>query len=162
MRRLVSAAFLALAAASLVGLAGAASAGRDDRKVPPREAERVLQATATGFGAGDSGAVCAQMEGGAEGRLFLRLSGVPEGSYTKDQASEALRKQYFGKRTVISLTPGEDCTTCDDWTVVRTYRLRVRVGQEEKDGTLSVRVERKSVGEKDKKAYAWFLTSLRD
>jgi hypothetical protein len=91
--------------------------------------------------------------------VYLRLAGVTPGAYTREQATEALQTVYFASRTVVNLTPGEDCTSCDEANATRSYRVRWRVGDQESDGTLTVHVVRKASGEG---AQAWYLASLRD
>jgi hypothetical protein len=125
----------------------------------PVEAERVLNAVAAAFRAGDAEAVCRPMAEGRDARLHLNLKGVTSGPYTREQATETLKTQYFAKRKVVSLKRTDECATCDEWAITRSYLMTYRVGDDEMEGPLSVRIERKKLV---KDEYGWFLTALAE
>lgn len=125
----------------------------------PAEADRVLTAVATAFRSGDSDRVCERMYGGKDARLHLSLRGVTSGPYTRDQATEALKSQYFAKRKIVSMKPTEECAGCGEWAISRAYVMTSRIGDKDVETPLVIGLERrKVVGDE----YAWFLVALTE
>lgn len=157
MRRPSSVACVALALFAWAVAADARNLGECEKKVPP-EAERAFQEVERAFRAADAEAVTATMPGGRDARVYLALGGVTSGSYSREQATEALRTGYFATRKVLSLTPAEGCTTGSETQLSRSYRLRVQVGREEHEKTLTIDIVRRRHGDRD----TWHLGALKD
>lgn len=150
-----------LALAGLAFAAGTAVAGRDgatEKKIP-KEAESAFGGIATAFRRADAAGTIAFAAQGKDDRVVLHLTGLSTGSYTREQAAEALANTYFAHRKVVSLVPAECCTTGDDSNLARTYRLRVRIGESEREGTLTIEIVRRKNADDE---YRWFLKSLKD
>ena len=122
-------------------------------KVEPA-AERMFAALVQAMRKGDADGVANLTASGKDARLTLRLSGVKPGSYPKEQAIEVLKTAYFKTREILSLTEDEGCTRGSDSRPVRAYRMRVRSGGAEKDGTLTAVLQRGDAG--------WSLDILSD
>lgn len=154
----ISLGHLGLALVAVGALAGAVDARSGAKKVPA-EADRVLVAVAGAFRAGDADQVCRHMAEGRDARIHLNLKGVTSGPYTREQATESLKTQYFAKRKIVSLKRTDECPGCDEWAITRSYVMTYRVGEDELEGSLSIRIERKKLA---KDEYGWFLTALKE
>ena len=55
--------------------------------------------------------------------------------------------------------PADGCTRGDASQLSRTFRMRVQVGRDERDATLTVEILKKKI---DEKTSAWFLSGLRE
>ena len=149
----------------LLGLAGGMAAtprtaqAKDAKEATvPKEADKVFDGVAAAFRKSSATGVLSFMESGDTGRVWLSLDGVASGSYTRDHGVEALAKDYFPKRQVVSLKPGEDCTKGDDWSLSRVYVLTQKVGETQANVLLTVGITRRQVGE----TYAWYLTAVKE
>ena len=154
---------LLLAAAVWAGLGGATAAeakamGDCERKVPA-EADRVFERVASAFRKRQASGVSDAVDPSKGGRVYLSLTGIDAGSYTKEQAAELLASTYFADRVVVSLQQAEGCTTGDETRLTRTYRLTTQSGGKTVDGTLTLTLHKKKI---DDKTSAWFLGSLKD
>jgi hypothetical protein len=146
----------------LLGLAGGMGAApravEAKEATVPKEADRVFDGVAAAFRKADATGVLTFMEPGDSGRVWLSLDSVASASYTHDHGVEALAKDYFPKRQVVSLKPGEDCTKGDDWSLSRVYVLTQKVGETQANVLLTVGITRRQVGE----TYAWYLTAVKE
>ncbi|MFO0931681.1 MAG: hypothetical protein U1E39_03120 [Planctomycetota bacterium] len=154
---------LLLAAAVWAGLGGATAAsakgmGDCERKVPA-EADRVFERVASAFRKRQATGVSDAVDPSKGGRVYLSLTGIEAGSYTREQAAELLASTYFADRSVVSLQQAEGCTTGDETRLTRTYRLTTQSGGKTVDGTLTLTLHKKKI---DDKTSAWFLGSLKD
>ena len=133
-----------------------AATTRADECAPKVEAaaEKTFAALVQAMRKADPQGVVALMAPGKDGRLTLRLSGVKPGAYPKEQATEVLKTAYFKTHEVLSLTEDEGCTRGSEDRLVRAYRMRVRSGGKEQDGTLTAVIQRGEPG--------WFLDILSD
>ena len=152
-----------IAAAALAALGGGTAAqarglGDCERKVPA-EAERVFERVASSFRKRQATAVSEAVDPSKGGRVYLSLTGIDAGSYTREQAAELLASTYFAARAVVSLQQAEGCTTGDETRLTRTYRLTTQAGGKTVDGTLTLTLHKKKI---DDKTSAWFLGSLKD
>jgi hypothetical protein len=143
---------------ALVGSAGAGTAEDGKGKVPV-EADRVLTGVATAFRSGDPDGICERMYGGKDARLHLSLKGVTPGAYTRDQATEALKSQYFAKRRIVSMKPTDECAGCGEWAISRAYVMTYRSGEKDVEAPLVIGLERRKVVGDD---YAWYLTAISE
>lgn len=147
-----------LAGPLAVRVAGARGMGDCEQKVPA-EADRVFERVAAAFRKRQATGVADAVEPTKGGRVYLSLTGIDAGPYTREQAAELLAGTYFEGRTIVSLQQAEGCTTGDDTRLTRTYRLTTQVGGKTVDGTLTITVHKKKV---DERTSAWFLGSLKD
>jgi hypothetical protein len=102
------------------------------------------------------------MYAGKDARLHLNLKGVTSGPYTRDQASEALKSQYFAKRKIVSMKPTDECAGCGEWAISRAYVMTYRVGDKEDkeiEGPLVIALERRKLADEE---YGWFLAALTE
>lgn len=155
---------LLLAAATLLGgpLGGRPASARgmgDCEQKVPAEADRMFERVAAAFRKRQATGVTDTVDPGKGGRVYLSLTGIDAGSYTREQATELLTGTYFEGRTIVSLQQAEGCTTGDDTRLTRTYRLTTQAGGKTVDGTLTITIHKKKV---DERTSAWFLGSLKD
>jgi hypothetical protein len=150
--------FLALLAA-LASLPAHAGPLGDEKPKVPAEADRVLTSVAAAFRAGDAEGVCARMDTSRDARVFLSLKGVDSKSYTREQATELLKTQYFPKRRIVAMKATDECAGCGEWGINRAYVMTYRVGDKEFETPLAIALERRKVTGEE---YAWFLTSLKE
>ena len=132
-------------------------AGDCERKAPP-EAEKTFDAASGAFRRADVSGLIGTMPAAADAQLTLALGGSRGSACSKEQATQILN-DYFAKRSIVSVVAAEGCTTGNDNALSRSYRLRTRAGQAERDSTLTVQIVRKAV---DARTWVWVLAGLRE
>ena len=157
----------ALLAISLASLAGAPSGPREaeakDCKEPqvPKEAAKVFDGVTSAFRKADASAVMSYIAPGDGGSVLLSLDGVPTASYSREHGTEVLAKEYFAKKTIAALKPGEECTSGDESKLSRVYLLTLKNGEKETTVSLTVSIALRPAGDKAE-TYAWVLTSVKE
>jgi len=155
---LLLAAAAVLHGAGSVRTASARGMGDCEQKVPA-EPDRVFDRVATAFRHRSATGVSDAVDPNKDGRVYLSLTDINVGSYTREQAAELLADRYFKDRTIVTLQQAEGCTTGDDTRLTRSYRLTTQAGGKTVEGTLTVTLHKKKV---DARTSAWFLGSLKD
>jgi hypothetical protein len=153
MRRRAFALAVLLASSTAVGAPRARAGDECAPKVEPA-AEKVFSSLLQAMRKASAEGVVALMAPGKEARLSLRLSGVKKGEYPRDQAVEVLKTAYFKTREILSISEDEGCTRGTEARLTRAYRMRVRSGGKEEDGTLKAVIQRGEPG--------WSLEVLSD